>query len=658
PSVGRTYTDGSRNVLRPSATVYPNGREVALNYGTSGSITDEMNQESSLVDDDSTVLAAYDYLGQGTFVEQNSTEADLRYTLVSPTLSTDPDTGDIYSGLDRFGRVKDVRWRDVSAGSDLSRIEYGYDRASSRTWRENPSDPNREHDWLYAYDGLDRLQSAQRGQLNGTHTAITSLDSAQCWTLDATGNWKEFRQDENGDGTWDFNQTRTANAVNEITDISNTPSDIWATPSYDKNGNTTTNPRPDLGTNATMTATFDAWNRMTKLVDDSNSNILLENQYDGRNFRIVAKEYTSGTLDQTRQYYFTEDWQCVEEHVDTTSMPRRHYVWGMRYIDDLVLRDRDITPSGGLMSERLYYLPDANWNTTAVVSDSGSVQERYEYDPYGNLRVFAADYTPRSSSNYAVHYTYTSRECAPAAGLYYFRNRWYDALLGRFSSRDPIGYVDGLSLYRIYIALSRVDPTGMQYMIPGDMLGGSGLSDSEADAMLEGQQVTSPLGQAQKVINSLIDRIKEWPENRAKAWCKKWHEKQKSDDWLDKLPSCPCSQNEIESGSDFYESPPDKATHDGCDVCFRSNASGITAPAQQCCYDAEGLITSGSGAGTADHTNSQKNVIGHFIDDVMPFLICNQGNSADLYIEKRPNPEGDDGNGNPCPSNPTNSPNP
>ncbi|MEO9594359.1 RHS repeat domain-containing protein [Rhodopirellula bahusiensis] len=375
-------------------------------------------------------------------------------------MSTDPDTGDIYSGLDRFGRVKDVRWRDVSASSDLSRIEYGYDRASNRIWRENPSDPNREHDWLYAYDGLNRLQSAQRGQLNGTHTAITSLDSAQCWTLDATGNWKEFRQDENGNGTWDFNQTRTANAVNEITDISNTPSDIWATPAYDKNGNTTTNPRPDLGTNATMTATFDAWNRMTKLVDDSNSNILLENQYDGRNFRIVAKEYTSGTLDQTREYYFTEGWQCLEEHVDTTSMPRRHYVWGMRYIDDLVLRDRDITPSGGLMSERLYYLADANWNTTAVVSDSGTVQERYEYDPYGDLSVFAADYTPRSSSNYAVHYTYTSREWTSVVGLFYFRNRWCDAELGSFSSRDPIGYVDGENLYSSYMGVSKTDRYG------------------------------------------------------------------------------------------------------------------------------------------------------------------------------------------------------
>ncbi|MEO9934427.1 hypothetical protein [Rhodopirellula bahusiensis] len=68
PSVGRTYTDGSSNVLRPFATVYPNGREVTLNYGTSGSITDEVNQVSSLVDDDSTVLAAYDYLGLGTCV--------------------------------------------------------------------------------------------------------------------------------------------------------------------------------------------------------------------------------------------------------------------------------------------------------------------------------------------------------------------------------------------------------------------------------------------------------------------------------------------------------------------------------------------------------------------------------------------------------------
>lgn len=435
PSVSMAYADGSGNTIRPASITYPNGRTITRDYGTTGSITDKMNQVSSLIDDDSTVLAVYERLGQNTIVQQTSAQPDLRYTLISPTLATDPDTGDIYAGLDRFGRVKDVRWRDVSAGTDLSRIEYGYDRASNRIWRENPSDPNREHDWLYADDGLHRLQSAQRGQLNGTHAAMTTLDSAQCWTLDPTGNWEEFRQDDNGDGTWDFNQTRTANTVNEITDISNSPTNIWATPAYDKNGNTTTTPRPDLGTNATMTATFDAWNRLMKLVDDNTSTTLLENTYDGRNFRITAIE---GTNPQ-RHYYFTDDWQCVEERTGTATTPERQHVWGIRYIDDLLLRDR-ATGASTALNERLYHLADANWNTTAIVAASGNVQERYEYTPYGVIAYFAPDFTLRSSSNYDTRYTYTNREWTLVAGLYYFRNRWYDAQLGRFCSRDPIGF--------------------------------------------------------------------------------------------------------------------------------------------------------------------------------------------------------------------------
>ncbi|WP_372716173.1 RHS repeat domain-containing protein [Novipirellula sp.] len=137
----------------------------------------------------------------------------------------------------------------------------------------------------------------------------------------------------------------------------------------------------------------------------------------------------------------------------------------MRYIDDLVARDRDISPSGGLLGERLYFLADANWNTTAIVDASGIVRERYEYDPYGILSCFAADFTPRSSSNYNVLYTYTSREWTPVASLYYFRNRWYDPQLGRFSSRDPIGYEGSMwSLYEYVMSgpLIAMDPLGLQ----------------------------------------------------------------------------------------------------------------------------------------------------------------------------------------------------
>ena len=35
----------------------------------------------------------------------------------------------------------------------------------------------------------------------------------------------------------------------------------------------------------------------------------------------------------------------------------------------------------------------------------------------------------------------------PSTGLILMRNRWYDPRLGRFITRDPAGYVDGMSLY-------------------------------------------------------------------------------------------------------------------------------------------------------------------------------------------------------------------
>jgi RHS repeat-associated protein len=41
------------------------------------------------------------------------------------------------------------------------------------------------------------------------------------------------------------------------------------------------------------------------------------------------------------------------------------------------------------------------------------------------------------------------------------RARYYHAELGRFISRDPIGYVDGMNLYRAYFVPGLVDPDGL-----------------------------------------------------------------------------------------------------------------------------------------------------------------------------------------------------
>ena len=48
----------------------------------------------------------------------------------------------------------------------------------------------------------------------------------------------------------------------------------------------------------------------------------------------------------------------------------------------------------------------------------------------------------------------------------YKRARYYHAELGRFISRDPIGYVDGMSLYRAYFVPGGVDPFGDLFEVP------------------------------------------------------------------------------------------------------------------------------------------------------------------------------------------------
>lgn len=465
------YANGSANTVRPTGLIYPNGRTVVYDYGAWAGIDDAVSRIASLIDSDiaSTHLADYSYLGMRANVQQDSTQATLQYTLISLTGGDDPVTGDIYTGLDLFGRVKDCRWRNTSSGVDLSRVQYGYNRASSRIWRANPTAPADNYDWLYGYDGLQRLTGGTRGTLNGTRTGITSPQFGQCWTLDSTGNWQGFRQDDTGAGTWSLQQSRTANRVNEITGITNSVGSAWEVPAYDPNGNMTTIPQP-ADPSTEFAATYDAWNRLVKLVDPTTSHTVQVNQYDGRNYRTVIQSYTAGTLSETRNSYYTDAWQNLEERLGTSpesATPNRQFVWGMQYLDSLVCRDRSVS---GTLDERFYGCQDSNWNMTTIVDTSGVVQERYEYDPYGDTTFLSPSFVIRLGSDYGWETTYAGYTRDTITGLFSVRNRFYHAALGAWITRDPLAMSTAMTQLYQYCAsqpLTQVDLLGLSESPPG-----------------------------------------------------------------------------------------------------------------------------------------------------------------------------------------------
>jgi len=299
------YTDGSNNHARLTRITYPNGR--LLHHGYDSGDDANLSRISWLADDNGsggagTYLGKYTYLGLGRTVRVDYTEPDLRYDL-------DPDDDGTHAGLDDFGRVDDLQWIDYDATPDpvpVVRIKHGHDKVGNRLWREDPiaAGNSKNFDELYAYDGVYRLTDLDRGNLvfNGS-PSIASKTFAEQWGLDPLGNWTTFKQDNDGNG-WDLEQARDHNEANEIEEIDESSAHVG----HDAAGNMTTIPQPDDAADD-YTLSYDAWNRLVKVVDGEST--VAEYRYDGLGRRI-RKFLPNGEDWDVYEYYYSSRWQALE----------------------------------------------------------------------------------------------------------------------------------------------------------------------------------------------------------------------------------------------------------------------------------------------------------------------------------------------------------
>ena len=109
-----------------------------------------------------------------------------------------------------------------------------------------------------------------------------------------------------------------------------------------------------------------------------------------------------------------------------------------------------MTITGGDDAGTYFYNQDERSSVRNLTDDAGAVVNTYDYTAFGEM------YGPSTDETVSQRYQYTGRELNSVSGNHFFRYRTYSSGIGAFTSRDPLGYVDGTSLYAGYFGMGIV----------------------------------------------------------------------------------------------------------------------------------------------------------------------------------------------------------
>lgn len=163
-----------------------------------------------------------------------------------------------------------------------------------------------------------------------------------------------------------------------------------------------------------------------------------------------------------------------------------------------------------------YYHPDHLGSSSLATDGSGTVVEEIQYYPFGRLR-------HEERLGLESEYKYTDKELDKDTGLMYYEARYYDAVIGRFLSVDPLFVeVDGVGEERVKGLLGNPLKENLYAYVknsPINYIDKLGLYEEIKDFRLHQLEKITLEGNKNKVVlNYMIaDKIKQWFELNNKS---------------------------------------------------------------------------------------------------------------------------------------------
>jgi len=439
--------------------------------------TDPAPAESRVLDE----ISGYSYLGNLPWQRWHANDTEQQFFEGDPQNPTS-----LFSLFDGAGRIMGVR-TVVTGGPDDGSVKaefrYGYDRLGHRISEQRLHEPKIDPPGTYrtraiGYDLLDRVTSWREGFLGQNPIAPTVTDppaqvptpgDGESWTLDPTGNWTAHAPDLTLPA-----DTYTPNQLNQYSElrIDGDPGQSKAL-TFDWLGQLRSDERRQ------QRYVWDAFGRLTKVLDWA-GNPIVTYRFDALNRRVEKVVSPSRALyDEGVVRYIYDGLRMIEERAvlgtsTQTEQVRARFGFG-NGLDEVLWMDRasvvdtlgELDPGGSAnptIDRRYFIHQDALGSAVAVSSfrptPQGAVPtfERFTYSGYGEVTTWSDTWIPSSGayqdafpdhlSITGLPFLFTGQRYDAETGLYYYKNRVYDPKLGRFMSRDPLGYSDGAGLYQ------------------------------------------------------------------------------------------------------------------------------------------------------------------------------------------------------------------